>query len=264
MLAGFLKTSRIGSSIAHPSSFYIPAGIQVQQKRFKRNGITVRKTDFFADPLIREDEYDDAKKTGLIEELKYRVIRFAPKDKTTSVFYDKDEVRLRTELMRHGKKELAHKLVHETMYEIKCIQIAKKRKAEMKKKEEEENSDSKKVKSASSLAEAEETVETNPLSIFHKALKNMEPQVVTMPIKRGSVVYQVPLPVTRKDAEFLTFKWLVRTIKERPKPRMKPFPYHCSREIIDAFNNDGKVVKKKDDIHKLADANRAYAHFRWG
>lgn len=82
------------------------------------------------------------------------------------------------------------------------------------------------------------------------------------PIKRGGATYQVPIPITENRAQFLAMKWLILESKE--KERKIHFPEKFAGEVLDAFNNTGKVIKRKQDLHKQCEANRAYAHYRWG
>lgn len=79
--------------------------------------------------------------------------------------------------------------------------------------------------------------------------------------KKNLYFFQVPIPLTHKRARFLSFKWLITTAQE--KDSSVRFHYQLAKEMIDAANNTGRVVKKKQDLHKQCEANRAYAHYRW-
>nr|CAI5818136.1 unnamed protein product [Callosobruchus analis] len=81
------------------------------------------------------------------------------------------------------------------------------------------------------------------------------------PIKRGGVKYQVPVPISEKKAQFMSMKWLIQAGQEKDKAVR--FHLQLARELIDAANNTGRVIKKKHDLHKQCEANRAYAHYRW-
>jgi small subunit ribosomal protein S7 len=105
-------------------------------------------------------------------------------------------------------------------------------------------------------------IELNPITIFHKALENCSPVLQLTPIKRGGSTYQVPIPITENRARFLAMKWMILECRE--KERKIHFPERLAVELIDAFNNTGKVVKRKQDLHKQCENNRAYAHYRWG
>ena len=105
-------------------------------------------------------------------------------------------------------------------------------------------------------------IELNPITIFHKALENCKPILQLTPIKRGGSTYQVPIPLTENRARFLAMKWMILECRE--KERKIHFPERLAVELIDAYNNTGKVVKRKQDLHKQCENNRAYAHYRWG
>ena len=119
---------------------------------------------------------------------------------------------------------------------------------------------SKYYKAATEAERAE--IEINPVKILHKALENSKPILQLTPIKRGGSTYQVPIPITDNFARFMAMKWFI--IESREKERKVHFPEKLAHELLDAFNNTGKVVKRKQDLHRQCEANRAYAHYRWG
>lgn len=143
--------------------------------------------------------------------------------------------------MRDGEKVLARDLVEKSFEKIKRIQLEKYHKA---------NTDDEK-----------QSIELNPKAIFHKAVANCKPLLWLQPIKRGGVTYQVPVPISDKKSQFYSMKWLIAAAKE--KERTVHFPERLAHELIDASNNTGRVVKKKHDLHRQCEANRAYAHYRW-
>jgi len=101
----------------------------------------------------------------------------------------------------------------------------------------------------------------NPRKIFYDAVENCKPLLQLTPIKRGGVTYQVPVPITEKRSQFLSMKWIIDAARE--KERTVHFPEKLAWELIDAANNQGKVIKRKQDLHRQCEANRAYAHYRW-
>lgn len=105
-------------------------------------------------------------------------------------------------------------------------------------------------------------MELNPVNIFRKAIENSTPLLQLTPIKRGGATYQVPIPITDNHARFMAMKWLI--VEATEKERNTHFPEKLAAEILDAYNNTGKVVKRKQDLHKQCEANRAFAHYRWG
>ncbi|KAJ8892349.1 hypothetical protein PR048_004929 [Dryococelus australis] len=112
-----------------------------------------------------------------------------------------------------------------------------------------------------SKPEDRERIETDPLNIMYKAVANTKPLLQLSPIKRGGVTYRVPVPITEKRSNFLAMKWLIEAAND--KERTVHFPEKLAWELLDAAKNQGRVVKKKQDLHRQCEANRAYAHYRW-
>ena len=109
-----------------------------------------------------------------------------------------------------------------------------------------------------------ETVETkakaNPIELFHNALQNIAPQVEVRSRRVGGATYQVPVEVRPERAQALAIRWLITAARGRNEPTMQA---RLSGELMDAANNRGSAVKKREDTHKMADANRAFSHYRW-
>jgi len=106
----------------------------------------------------------------------------------------------------------------------------------------------------------EKKMKDNPLKIFHKALDNVKPELEVKPRRVGGATYQVPVEVRPERQLSLSIRWLIRYARERAERTMKE---KLAAEIIDAYNNKGGAVKKKEDTHKMAEANKAFAHYRW-
>jgi small subunit ribosomal protein S7 len=106
----------------------------------------------------------------------------------------------------------------------------------------------------------EGTDTVDPLEVVTRALENAKPRVEVKSRRVGGATYQVPLEVDPKRSESLAMRWLVTFARNK-----KGTPMHValSNEIKDAANNQGNAVRKRDDMHKMAQANRAFAHFRW-
>ena len=102
--------------------------------------------------------------------------------------------------------------------------------------------------------------EPDALKIFHKAVDNVRPRLEVKPRRVGGATYQVPIEVPLHRSTSLAVRWLVRNARERSGKSMEE---KLAAEIIDAVNNRGGAVKKKEDTHKMAEANRAFAHYRW-
>jgi small subunit ribosomal protein S7 len=126
--------------------------------------------------------------------------------------------------MKKGKKSLAEKIVYGAMEQVK-----------QKSKE-------------------------NPLKMFEKAVENARPLLETKSRRVGGATYQVPIEVPLHRSTSLAVRWLIRFAQERGGKSMTE---KLAAEIVDAVNNRGGAVKKREDTHKMAEANRAFAHYRW-
>ena len=99
-----------------------------------------------------------------------------------------------------------------------------------------------------------------PIDFFHEALNNVKPALEVRSRRVGGATYQVPMEVRPKRAQTLAMKWIVDSAIKSNEKTMKE---RVANEIIEAFNNKGNAVKKREETHKMADANRAFSHFRW-
>ena len=98
------------------------------------------------------------------------------------------------------------------------------------------------------------------LEVFNTCMENIKPQLEVKSRRVGGANYQVPIEVTPARAQALALKWLVKYSRERNGRSMAD---NLANEIIDASNGTGATVKKKEDTHRMAEANKAYAHYRW-
>jgi len=99
-----------------------------------------------------------------------------------------------------------------------------------------------------------------PLSVFEKAMENIKPELEVKSRRVGGSNYQVPVEVTPARSQALGLRWLVKYSRDRGG---KGMAVNLASEIIDAANGTGAAVKKREDTHRMAEANKAYAHFRW-
>ena len=100
----------------------------------------------------------------------------------------------------------------------------------------------------------------DPLEYFQKSINNVKPSVEVKSRRVGGATYQVPMEVRSTRAQALAFKWILTNSKKRNEKTQRE---RLANELIDAFENKGNSVKKKDEVHKMAEANRAFAHYRW-
>ena len=126
--------------------------------------------------------------------------------------------------MRKGKKSLAERIIYEAMDLVK------------------------------------EKSKQDPLKMVEKAIENARPLLETKSRRVGGATYQVPVEVPEHRSISLAIRWIIRYAKERSGKSMME---KLAAEILDAVNNRGGAIKKKDDTHKMAEANRAFAHYRW-
>jgi small subunit ribosomal protein S7 len=99
-----------------------------------------------------------------------------------------------------------------------------------------------------------------PIEVFNKALENVMPMLEVKARRVGGANYQVPIEVRPERRQTLGLRWIVSIAKNRGERTMRE---RLANELIDAFNSTGGAFKKKEDMHRMADANRAFAHYRW-
>ena len=108
------------------------------------------------------------------------------------------------------------------------------------------------------------TVETRakrePIGVFHDALNNIKPGIEVRSRRVGGATYQVPVEVRPERAQALAIRWLITAARGRSENTMSA---RLSGELLDASNNRGNAVKKREDTHRMAEANRAFSHYRW-
>ena len=127
-------------------------------------------------------------------------------------------------IMNDGKKTIAEKIVYDAIDKIKS-----------KSKEE-------------------------PINIFNEAINNLRPTVEVRSRRVGGATYQVPVEVKSKRSHALALRWLVEASRKRKDKQMSDKIFN---EIYDAYQNKGSAIKKKEDTHRMAESNKAFAHFRW-
>ena len=127
-------------------------------------------------------------------------------------------------IMNDGKKTIAEKIVYDAIDKIKS-----------KSKEE-------------------------PINIFNEAINNLRPTVEVRSRRVGGATYQVPVEVKSKRSQALALRWLVEASRKRKDKQMSDKIFN---EIYDAYQNKGSAIKKKEDTHRMAESNKAFAHFRW-
>jgi small subunit ribosomal protein S7 len=100
----------------------------------------------------------------------------------------------------------------------------------------------------------------NPVEILEKCMENVKPVLEIRPRRVGGATYQVPIEVTQERANTLAVRWIIGFARKRKE---KTMPERLAGEILDGASNTGSSVKKKEDLHKMAESNKAFAHYRW-
>lgn len=103
----------------------------------------------------------------------------------------------------------------------------------------------------------------DPLATFEKALDNIAPKQEVKAKRVGGAAYQVPQEVRGVRKISLSIRWILEAARKKPNSEFKTFSEKLAAEIIAAINNEGEAVRKRDSVHKMADANKAFAHFRF-
>ena len=110
------------------------------------------------------------------------------------------------------------------------------------------------------LDKVEERAKQDPIQMFHQALENVMPAVEVRSRRVGGATYQVPVEVRAERRQALAIRWIITAARARNENTMID---RLSGELLDAANSRGTAVKKREDTHKMADANRAFSHYRW-
>ena len=110
------------------------------------------------------------------------------------------------------------------------------------------------------LDNVEAKAKREPLGVFHDALNNIKPGIEVRSRRVGGATYQVPVEVRPERAQALAIRWLIASARNRSENTMSA---RLSGELMDAANNRGNAVKKREDTHRMAEANRAFSHYRW-
>lgn len=111
-----------------------------------------------------------------------------------------------------------------------------------------------------SLDIIKDRTQSDPIKVFHQAMDNVKPLLEVRPRRVGGATYQVPVEVRPSRKMALSIRWIIGYAKQRSEKTMEE---KLSGELIDASNSRGAAIKKREDTHKMAEANKAFAHYRW-
>lgn len=195
----------------------------------------------FKEPIVKKSDLDEMKKAGEYETISNGRIKAAKPHQSSSLLYDPLITKFTNYIMEKGQRALATNLIKKGLEKIKRTQMERYHLA---------NSD-----------EERNEIELNARNILHKAIENSRPMLNLKRIKRGGTAYLVPVPITEQNSYKLAMQWLRDAIRD--KDNAVHFPDKFAWEIMDAYNEKGRVINKKLELHKQCEANRAYAHYRW-
>lgn len=113
------------------------------------------------------------------------------------------------------------------------------------------------------LEQIKEETKQDPVGVFEKAIANVAPKMEVRPRRVGGASYQVPVEVRGDRKEALAIRWIISSAQSKSNSQYHTFALKLAAELLDAYKETGGAMKKKEDIQKVANANRAFAHFRW-
>lgn len=142
-----------------------------------------------------------------------------------AIFKDRDIAKLINKVMIQGKKAIAQRIVYDALDEVKT-----------------------------------KVPNEEPINVFKKAVENTKPSIEVRSRRVGGATYQVPVDVRPTRRLALALRWMVLYARERGEKTMSS---RLAGEILDAFNNRGNAIKKREDVHRMADANKAFSHYNW-
>ena len=102
--------------------------------------------------------------------------------------------------------------------------------------------------------------ETEPLEVFNQAVENVKPHIEVRSKRVGGAAYQVPMQVNRKRQQSLAFRWILIAVREK---KGRPTHLKLADELVAAFNKEGAAITRRENVHRMAEANKAFAHFAW-
>lgn len=112
----------------------------------------------------------------------------------------------------------------------------------------------------STMAMLEEKTGKNALEVLKKSIENARPLLEVKPRRVGGATYQVPIEIKSERGTIIALRWIRNYARDK---KGKPMQQKLFQEVFDAFNGEGSAIKKRDDTHKMAEANKAFAHYRW-
>ncbi|KAH9520019.1 28S ribosomal protein S7, mitochondrial [Bulinus truncatus] len=193
----------------------------------------------YLDPVIVKEDL----KKGLPEDdlRHHRPVKAPNTDCSISpLYYDPTVQKFTNIMMKGGNKARVREIMRKLFENLKHQQISRWNKATSEKEKSE--------------------IECNPIVFFKTAIENCKPLLMTQRVVKGGVAYRVPVCARPKEQTFRAMKWIIESCRD--KERRIPMEEKLTLEITDAFNHQGKAIRKKQEVHKICESNRAYAHLR--
>ncbi|MCR9115751.1 MAG: 30S ribosomal protein S7 [bacterium] len=107
---------------------------------------------------------------------------------------------------------------------------------------------------------AERITDKEPIEVFHDALENIKPHIEVRSKRVGGAAYQVPMQVNRKRQQSLAIRWLLIAVRDK---KGRPMAQRLADELVSAYNREGAAITRRENVHRMAEANKAFAHFAW-
>lgn len=192
----------------------------------------------YVDPVFDKAKQQQLKDSNEYSKVMHLPTKAALNNNSASIFYHETVSKMVNYITKGGNKQLSRELLEKSFEHIKRTQIERMH-----------------------LGKGGDNIVMDPVALLLQAIENSRPLLQLTAIKRGGVKYQVPIPITEKRSYFLAMKWLLEAAREKEKT--VHLPEKLAWEILDAAYNQGRVIKRKNDLHRQCEANRAYAHYRW-
>ncbi|XP_065355707.1 small ribosomal subunit protein uS7m [Calliphora vicina] len=192
----------------------------------------------FIDPIYSKRQQYECKATDEYNKLIHIPAKATKNDESSSIFYNEIVKKMLNYITKGGNKKLARTILENSFECMKRTQIER-----------------------IHLGKNQNCTTIDPYALIIHAIENTRPLMQLTAIKRGGVNYLVPVPVTEKRSYFLAMKWILEAAKE--KERNIHLPEKLAWEVLDAAYGQGRVIKRKNDLHRQCENNRAYAHYRW-
>lgn len=202
---------------------------------------TVWSADYVK-PIVTREELERVKVEApeRFTNLQYSKVKSLDAFRNNNEFYDEFLYKTVGRVLRKGARERADKLVKETLFLIKKDRMEKCRQLE---------------------PALRADFVRNPLEIMKQAWENCKPILTTTQVTRGGSKYLAPVPVIEGQKDKIVFGWMREVVENRPRPRPEKFPQVFAKELLLAYKNEGKMIKKKIDLYRLTEANKAYVNY---